>query len=182
MKNFSNEKKLLILHGIGFLVVCGFGAIVHDTARLVAGSVLMIFFPANLCLWEQGKILLFGMTAWFILEYIIVGRKMKGFIFIHSLVATMLPIVMLIIYMSHSKIFGGLSLEGAHIILSVALILAGFLTSTMLTISKRDFSRYTPHAVIAFAVICLLFAVFTYLPPELGIFYDAINSTFGPAF
>lgn len=179
-KKVSNKVILFILHGIGFVAVCFYGMIVHDAARAMPFFLGQVLFPANLCLWEQGKILLTGMSIWFILEYIIIGRKIKGFIFIHTIITAALPILMLMIYLSHSQIFGGLSLEGAHIILAVGLILAGFIISVIMTLSPKDYSIYTPYGIVAYAVIVLMYVLFTFLPPNLPMFYDEIHKAFGP--
>ena len=139
-----------------------------------------MLFPSNLSLWEQGKILLTGMTVWFIVEYALVGRKMKGFVFIHTIIASALPILMLIIYMSHSTIFDDLSTGGPHIILTIALILLGFFTSVIMTLSKKDYSVYAPYGIVIYIVVILVYTVFTFLPPEASMFYDAENFVYGP--
>lgn len=179
-KRISNKGILFILHGVGFVVVCFFGMIAHDAARAMPFFLGQALFPANLSLWEQGKILLTGMSFWFILEYIIIGRKIKGFVFIHTVIAAALPVLMLLIYLSHSQFFGGLSLEGAHIVLAVALILGGFVTSVIMLLSKKDYSVYAPYGIVAYAVIVLMYVLFTFLPPNLSMFYDEIHKAFGP--
>lgn len=179
-KKISNKTILFILHGIGFVAVCFFGMIAHDAARAMPFFLGQTLFPANLSLWEQGKILLTGMSIWFIIEYIIIGRKIKGFVFIHTIIAAALPVLMLLVYLSHSQLFGGLSMEGAHIVLSVALILCGFVVSVIMTLSAKDYSIYTPYGIVVYAVVVLMYVLFTFLPPNLPMFYDEVNQAFGP--
>ncbi len=179
-KKMTNHAKLFVLHGIGFVIVCFYGSIAHDLARISPGFFTYMLFPSNLCLWEQGKILLTGMSIWFIIEYLIIGRKIKGFVFIHTIIAVALPILMLMIYMLHSQVFGEFSLEGAHIVLSVALILSGFVTSTIMTLSQKDYSPYSPYGIIIYMMVIIAFALLTFLPPKSGIFYDEIHKVFGP--
>ena len=176
----SNEKKLFILHGIGFIMMCLYGSKAHDLARAFPNFVGRLMFPANLCLWEQGKILLTGISIWFILEYILVGRKIKGFVFIHTIIAAALPILMLIIYLTHTQLFGDFNLSGAHIALSVLLIMLAFIVSTVMTLSKKDFSVYAPYGIVIYIVVVMAYAVFTFLPPHIGPFFDDMHDCFGP--
>ena len=180
LKKMSNTTKLFILHGIGFVAVCFYGAIAHDLAKLSPNFFTYMIFPANLSLWEQGKLLMTGMSLWFLLEYFLIGRKIKGFVFIHTVVSAALPILMLLIYMTHSQFFGDLSLEGAHIVLSVALILGGFMASAIMVSNSKDYSGLAPYGIVFYVVLALLYAVFTFLPPETAMFRDAVHNTSGP--
>ncbi|MBN2879241.1 MAG: hypothetical protein JXN65_06370 [Clostridia bacterium] len=179
-KKWSKEKTLFVLHGIGFVMVCFYGSVVHDLARTFPNFLGRMLFPSNLCLWEQGKILLVGMSIWFLIEYLIVGRKIRGFIFIHTIIASSLPILMLIVYLTHTNLFGDFSLEGAHIVLSVALILLGFIVSVVMITSKKDYSSLAPYGIAIYVIIVMMYAVFTYLPPNVGMFYDDMHKAFGP--
>jgi len=180
LRKLTNEKILFALHGLGFVFVCLFGMYSQDVARNFPNFITKILLPANYSLWEQGKILLTGMSLWFIIEYILVGRKIKGFISIHTLIAVVLPAIMLIVYMTHSTLFGGLSLEGAHIALAVMLILTGFLASVIMTVQKKDYSVYAAAGVVIYVIVIIVYVIFTFLPPQFSIFYDEINSSFGP--
>ncbi|MEX1376739.1 MAG: DUF6512 family protein [Eubacteriales bacterium] len=180
LKQLSDEKKLFIMHGIGFVLMCLYGAKVHDLARAFPNFVGRLLFPSNLCLWEQGKILLTGMSVWFLIEYIFVGRKLKGFVFIHTIIASALPILMLAIYLTHTKLFGDFSLDGAHIALSILLIMSAFLVSVIMTLSKKDYSKYAPIGIIIYLLVAGAFAVFTFFPPEIGPFFDDMHHCFGP--
>lgn len=181
-KKISNKTILFILHGFGLVFALGFGMFAHDAARVMSFFPGHILFPANLSLWEQGKILLTSMSLWFILEYIIIGRKIKGFIFIHTIIAAALPTIMLIVYLSQSQLFGGLSTTGAHIILTIALIIAGFSASAIMATSEKDYSVYTPYGIVIYTIIVLTYMLFTYLPPNLSMFYDEVNQAYGPVF
>lgn len=176
----SHYKWLYVLHVIGFVFVCVYCAFAHVLAKISPNFLTYLIFPANLSLWEQGKLLLVGMSIWFIIEYFIIGRKLKGFLFVSSVVTVALPILMIIIYTSHSQLFGDFSTEMAHIILTVALVLAGFLSSAFMLTSEKDYSLFTPYGIALYAVVVLIYGVLTFIQPESGVFYDAINSSYGP--
>jgi len=181
LKNRTEEKKLFMLHGVGVIFACVFAMFSHDTVRAFPNFLTRMLLPSNYSLWEQGKILLTGMSIWFIIEYFIVGRKLKGFVYIHSMIAACLPIAMLLIYTSHTLVFSNFESEYMHIIVSVALILAAFVISTIMTLSDNDYSIFAPYGIAFFVVIVIIYAILTFIPPNVGIFFDEVSNVYGPA-
>lgn len=176
-------KKLIICHIIGFFLLGAFGSVAHNIARAFPNVITRVLLPNNLSLWEEGKIVVTPILAIFMIEYFIVGKKFKNYIPAHLLIAIVLPMFTYGIYHVHGFVFGNsLSLDGAHIALSIALILTGFLASILLVTSKIEMQRYTTVLAILYIVMWIAYIVFSFVTPKAATFYDAVNETFGPAF
>lgn len=176
-------RTLIICHIVGFLLLVGFGAIAHSIARAFPNVVTRILLPNNLSLWEQGKIVVTPIFIIFTIEYFIVGKRFKNFIPAHLLIAFALPMLTYGVYHVHGFLFGnGLSLEGAHIVLSIAIILIAFLASYLLITSRIDLSKYTKLLIVLYIAMWIAYIVFSFVQPRWETFFDSINETFGPAF
>ena len=162
-----NKLKSYTLIGVGFVIITG--TISHFIYEWSGQNfILGFFFPVNESTWEHMKLCFFPMLLYFL--FMKLGLKVSDPCTISSMLAGLLLGTCLIpvIFYSYSGILGQnyIVLDISTFVLSVLL---GFLSFYKLSLSCKvqHCLRWLIFGVIVFA-IC--FAIFTYLPPEFGIF------------
>lgn len=172
-----------ICHFIGLVVLSFFGANVFNLVERFSGNVLTyILLPINRSMWEFGKMLFVCMSIIYTIEYFIVGRRIKNFIPVHLIVGSLLPIVLIIILSMFNFFFGSLSMEGAQAVLFLTLIIASFMLSIAWVASKQDVTKYFVPFLILYIVLCGLFVLFSFVRPELKMFFDYGANSYGPMY
>ena len=162
-----NKLKSYTLIGVGFVIITG--TISHFIYEWSGQNfILGFFFTVNESTWEHMKLCFFPMLLYFL--FMKLGLKVSNPCTVSSMLAGLLLGTCLIpvIFYSYSGILGQnyIVLDIATFVLSVLL---GFLSFYKLSLSckAQHRLRWLIFGVIVFA-IC--FAIFTYLPPEFGIF------------
>jgi len=182
-KKLSDVQILGICHFAALVLLSFFGANVFSLAEKFSGNIVgLMLLPINRSMWEFGKMLLVCMSIIFAVEYFIVGRRIKNYIPVHLIIATLVPIVMLIILAAFNFLFGSLSMEGAQAVLFLTLIIAAFLLSIIWVASKKDLSRYVVLFLILYILLCGLFVLFSFVRPELKLFFDYGGNIYGPLY
>lgn len=126
--------------------------------------------------------LVLPMSIIFIIEYFIVGRRLKNFIPVHVIIAFLLPIALMTLLAIFNFFFGSLSMQGAQAVLFLTLIIAAFFFSVAFVTTKRNLSKAMRVFLILYIVLCVLFVVFSFIRPELKLFFDYEANTFGPLY
>lgn len=181
-KKLTDIQKYYIIHAIGLVLVFIISLTVHDVAKNFPNLFVKVFFPSNLCLWEQMKTLFTPLLIVFALEYFIVGRKLKNFLPCHTFIVVAVPILTIVIYSIYTTIFNSFSFGGAQIILAIILIIIGFVVAFLGTTSTFDFSQYTKATIIILICFFLLLVLCTFVYPRWSLFFDEINQLYGSAY
>lgn len=186
----SNNKRrltdiqiLAICHFVALVFISLFGANVFELVEKLSGTMAgKLLLPINRSIWEFSKMLLVPICIIFIVEYLIVGKRIKNFIPIHLIIAFLLPIALIIIMAIFNFFFGELSMQGAQAVLFLTVIIAAFLLSIALVTSKRDFSKYVVPFLIMYIILCGLYVGFSFIRPQIGLFFDFGANTYGPLY
>lgn len=178
-RKLKDVQILGICHFVGLVLISFFGANVFELVENVGGTLAgRLLLPINRSMWEFGKMLLISVGIIFIVEYFIVGRRIKNFVPVHLIIGVLLPIVLMIVLSLFNFFFGALTMEGAQAVLFLTVIIGAFLLSVALVTSKKDLSKYTVPFTIACIVLVGLFVLFSFIRPELKLFFDFGGNTY----
>ena len=172
----DTKEKMKTWHIIGAIVAFGVGTLLHFIYDASGGSAAVaLFSPVNESVWEHLKMLFYPYLAFAVIEYFIYGKGFRNFLpaKVFSVLAGMLLIVTT--FYTYSGILG------RHILfVDILTFMLG--TAAAYAISYRILNgyRFTSKEVRATALILLAaaivaFTVFTFRPPDIGIFADPLE-------
>ena len=163
----------------GFTASTLVGTFLHFLYDLTNQSILVAPFSAvNESTWEHMKILFFPMFAFAIIEYFFMKEKYPDFWCV-KLKGTLLGVSLIpILFYTYNGVFGTSSARVNVIIF--------FLSSAIAYIwETKNFNKQskpcvsTTLAIVTLCIIAILFAVFTFFPPEIPLFLDPVSQTYG---
>ncbi len=162
----------------GFIFVSAFGTLLHFLYDLTDSAAAALFSGVNESTWEHMKLLFFPMLLFAIIQGFFIGKEYEGFWCI-KLKGTLLGLILIpVLFYTLNGIFGK---TPDYINIAIFFIAAAvsFIYETR-QFGKEDIScKYPKAAVAVFCLIALAFWVFTFIPPEIPLFRDPINGTFG---
>lgn len=176
----SNPEKFII-KGIPFLFVIG--ALLHFAYDLLGECpVTGIFAPVNESVWEHLKLILWPVVLWWTVYFAAKGKKYeinKNKWFAGALTSLLVSLVSVpLIFYFYTEAFGTENVWIDILILLAALTL-GQLTG--LHIYKYSKGINMKIVIIIFALLVILFGVFTFFTPEIPLFLDGQSGTYGIA-
>jgi peptidoglycan/LPS O-acetylase OafA/YrhL len=137
-----------------------------------------IIAPVNESVWEHLKLVLWPALIFSIVEYYFVKNKVNNF-WAAKTASILLAIILIVIIFYSYTYFTGKNILAADISLFViAVILGQLLSFRILTSPELSGNIQILAAAIIFALI-IIFSVFTFLPPQLPIFKNPIDGTYG---
>lgn len=160
---------------IGFFAVSILGTVNHYLYEWSGNnSFIGTFTPVNESVWEHLKLLFFPYLIFCIIEFIVYGKHIKGFLFSRLTGILYGLIFMPVAFYAYTSIIGKsiLSLDILIFIISVAL---SFYISFNRIKNNKD-TRYNMNipAIIIFIGIATLFIGFTFCPPQTEIFRSPV--------
>ena len=141
---------------------------------LYSGTGLGIFKPfsaINESVWEHLKIGFFAAFFYSIFEYFIAFKENTNFIFGKSMALLSIPIFITIVFYSYTTLVGH-SVLWVDILTAFVSVVVSQWISYKIAFSSKDFSRFTPLGSILIVTMFSVFVLFTYFPPNLGIFKE----------
>ena len=182
MRNSSLSKpETWILPGIPMIFIAG--TILHFLFDWLMGfQPVGVFSAVNESVWEHMKLAVWPTVLWWSLYLIFCGQKnqIDKNLWMTSamlaLITCLLAIPMLFYFYTGAF---GVGIFWIDIIIFAVSVAAGQLIGLHYYRYGQGISIYISCGVIAITVI--MFAVFTFFPPELPIFEDATNGTYGIA-
>lgn len=166
----NNKRNLILFIVIGIAGVLGHFA--YDWSG--KNDYIGLFFPISESIWEHLKLLFFPTIIFSAFEYIFIKRKPKNYFFALciSLILGMLTIVTL--YYLYTGVLG----KNISFI-DISLFFVGIAAMLFLK-TKIIANKYAPGvlpniaAIVIIVLFGILFAVYSYNPPHLGIFLPPI--------
>lgn len=161
------------LHVIGTIAAFVAGTLLHFAYDASGGNaVAAIFSPVNESVWEHLKMLFYPFLTFSVFEYFSYGKEYKNFLpaKVYSAIFGMLLIVTL--YYTYSGILG------RHILLiDILIFVIGTAAAFAMSYRILESDRYTSKksrtaALILLAAAIAAFTVFTFRPPDIGLFAD----------
>lgn len=165
------------LGGIVFVVVLGsllhfaFGWSGRWTAIAPIGAV-------NESVWEHLKLGFWPALVYAALEYSRFGRSASNFLLAKTVGIYLMPVTIVVLFYSYTAVLGRGLLAVDIAIFVVAVIVGQLVSYRLLTASplSRRLNRFSP---VALAILAILFAVFTFYPPQLPLFRDPVTGGYG---
>lgn len=169
------NKNLLKYTIVGAILVSIFGTLLHFAYEWSKENVVVgLFTPVNESTWEHMKLLFFPMLLYVVLQYDRLKPEFPGILWgsLTGILAGTFAIPLL--FYGYTGILGKnfMVLDIATFFVSVII---GFLVSYFL--AGKEFSRrYKIVVTVLVIVMAIAFMVFTYNPPDAGIFTDPLKT------
>ena len=163
---------------LGFLFTVGVGTLLHFVYEWSGKMALVApFSNVNESTWEHMKLLFYPAFLFSIIQsFFFEPRKDYWFI---KLKGTLLGLVLIpVIFYLFNGIIGE-SNDVINIAIFVISVLATYLYEAKLFKDKNPIYMTNRNGVIAFLIVAILFGIFTFYTPELGIFLDPTTNTYG---
>jgi hypothetical protein len=163
--------------GIVFIVVLG--SVLHFAFEWSGRAIPIAPIAAvNESVWEHLKLGFWPALLYTALEYSRFGKSADNFPFAKTLGVYLIPITIVVLFYGYTAILGH-GLLPVDIAIFVVAVVVGQLVSYKLLIGSPLPKRLNRFAPIALAVLAILFAVFTFYPPQFALFKDPVTGGYG---
>ena len=180
-----SKRKLIIWEVIGWVVIFGFGSLFHFWYEWFPWKPYGWFFAINESMWEHSKLSFWPALIFYVIQYIVLRKKNNN---LAVAGAVSLAVGILFMQAFYYTIVGAFGQETRTLALSLSTyilaVLAQQLTHYFIINIKTDFEqkRQLTIDIISLVYIIMLIVMvvlFTYIQPELPIFYDDYNGIYG---
>ncbi|MBR2043752.1 MAG: hypothetical protein IJ946_05365 [Clostridia bacterium] len=163
-------KKLSVIIGILFCV--GLGVLLHFTYEWSGYNMAVGYFSSvNESTWEHLKLLFFPVTLYTLGQFVFCERKTKGFLLFRAVSLLIGLIFITSAFFTVSGIVGKTDMPVVNIAIFVVGVIITFVLTELMLRSVYYVPKYSNlFALIIFAVFTLLFIVWSYDPPNIGLF------------
>lgn len=158
----------------GFFTVCILGTVNHYLYEWCGNNnIIGAFVPVNESVWEHLKLLFFPFMFFVIVEFIVYGRYIKGFLF-SDFVGVLYGLIFIpVAFYLYSSIIGK-SVVVIDILIFIVSVAISFYIRYKRIKNENDVRHYMNiPAVILFLGVAALMAGLTYFPPSTELFRSA---------
>lgn len=154
---------------ISFFLACALGIIFHfiyqwSDENPVAG----LFFPVNESTWEHLKLIFFPILITSVIEYFILKESSENLICIKFLSVLLGMVATVVLFYTYTGVYGKNS-DVMNILIYLFSMGVAFGFSYR-SLRRHSFSHSSSVCYLGFALLTLLFALFTLFPPRIGLF------------
>ena len=163
---------------LGFVFTSLVGTLLHFLPDLVSNNFVYLLAPTNESVWEHLKLLFYPYLIFMAAEYFAYGKDTQGFLGAKVRGVLAGEAVIVAVHYIVSGIMGRDIMWVDIALFFVGTAVAYILPYLMIKrgVSKR-YSTITAAALFIFQIV--LFSVFTFMPPEIGLFLDPESGTYG---
>ena len=172
-------KKIINWQIAGFAFTVIIGTAFHFLFNLTNESIVAAFVsPVNESIWEHIKLLFFPMLVYALFEYSFCGKqyarfwciKLKG-------ILTGIALIPTLYYTCTGSI--GESLDWFNIVIFFGVVGLVYFVETKMFQGNKTCRIPSEYAFVMLSIICFVFFVFTFYPPEIPLFQDPVSKTYG---
>ena len=175
----SQQKTILRYELLGILFITILGGLLHFTFEMSDYNPIVGTFSAvNESVWEHLKLGFFPAILWAIIEYRQIKKEVKNFFLAKTVVPYTIIVIIPLIFYSYT-FFTGDSIFLIDIMSFIVAVIIGQLLSYRLLIHKQLPDKLEKLALIALLLLAVAFVVFTFYPPEIFLFQDAVTGEYG---
>ena len=128
------------------------------------------FFPVNESTWEHLKLLFFPALIYFIIEYFILKEKPENYISASAIGILSGLAAIITLFYTYSGILG-FNLAAADIAIFFISLAAALYVRNLIIRNKAFSSRAVCIiSVLIILILCLLFVIWSFYPPNIGLF------------
>lgn len=162
---------------VSSIFVCILGTLLHFTYKFFGENIFVASFSAvNESVWEHLKLLFFPMLLTTIIGYFYIRKNAPNFLCSKTLgIVTSMSFIIMFFY-TYTGIIGKsiVFIDIASFFVSV--ILGEYLAYRLML---SDFKCNNIIAIIILTIILICFVLFTYFPPNIGLFKDPVTNQYG---
>ncbi|MHB1152480.1 MAG: DUF6512 family protein [Eubacteriales bacterium] len=176
-----NTNKIRAFHIAGTIFTILFGSLLHFVYELSGeNSFAAVFGAVNESTWEHLKLLFWPIVLFGLIEYFAYGRQVKNFIPAKVLSILIGMLVIMTVFYTYTGILGYnvLALDILTFILG-AIAAYGFSYRTITKQTQYDSPPARTASWIGLVILIAIFILFTFNPPEIGLFLDPVTGTYG---
>ena len=164
---------------VGIAVISVLGSILHFVFEWTGGwEPVGVIAAVNESVWEHFKIAFWPALFYAVFEYPFLRRSTSNFIIAKAIGIYVMPVAIAVIFYSYTAIVGEDILAVDILIFFVAVALGQLASYKILTM--RRLPAWTGGLGLAMVIaLAVAFGVFTFYPPHLGIFKDAVSGGYG---
>jgi hypothetical protein len=165
------------LVGIGVIFIAG--SLLHFLFDWSGGlRPVGVIAAVNESVWEHFKLAFWPALIYAIIEYPFLKRHVNNFFIAKAIGLYIMPAVIAAIFYAYTAIFGEEILAVDITIFFVAVALGQLASYKILTL--RQWPRWLGGVgAVMVVLLAVAFGVFTFYPPHLGIFRDAVSGGYG---
>ncbi len=173
------KKNILRCQFIGFVFTGIFGVLLHFAYEWSGeNSVIAIFSGVNESTWEHMKLLFFPLFIYSLIESRILRADYPNFWCV-KLRGILLGLIMIpIIFYTANGVFGKTP-DWFNIMIFFISAAITFIYETKLLKHDKIFCLFEKGAVAVLIILAVLFAIFTFSPPNIPLFMDPITKLYG---
>jgi len=163
----------------GFFFIIALGAALHFVFDWSRGFLLLAPFAAvNESVWEHLKLAFWPALLWAVLEQGPLHGRVNNFRLAKTAGIALMPLVIVVLFYGYTFVLGHHLFSFDIAIFIIAVGAGQYVSYRIMTADERSpyLNRIAPLLIIALAV---LFIVFTFLPPEVGLFRDGATGAVG---
>jgi hypothetical protein len=172
------NRKLLAWELAGALFIIILGSMLHFTFKWSGNNQLVAIFSAdNESVWEHLKLVFWPTLLWGLIEFLSLRGKANNFVFAKTAeVYLMIALIPAIFYTYTALIGESLAIDiGSFMVVAV---IGQLFSYKLLTV--RQLPRWVTWVSLGFfALLLVLFVVFTFYPPQFQLFLDPETGTYG---
>jgi hypothetical protein len=175
----ADRKQVLFFELVGIVFIIIFGSILHFTFEWSDGNAVVgVFSAVNESVWEHLKLGFWPAIVFALVEFKYLRKETNNFMFAKTIGVYLIPITIVVIFYSYTAIIGE-SVLVIDILSFVLAVVVGQLVSYRLLTGKRLPYNLDLVSLIALTLLGLAFVIFTFYPPQLGLFQDPITGGYG---
>lgn len=164
----------------GFVFVCIFGTLLHFLYEWSGNNKIVgIFSPVNESVFEHLKLLFFPFLAFAVFQFIFFSSRQKGF-FSSKLIGVLSGMIFITaFYYTYSGIIGK-TIMWCDILSFFLGVLVAFTVDWLVLKSEKTATGLCENlAILSLAAVSSMFFIFTFAPPLIPLFKDAVEGTYG---
>lgn len=173
------RRRALFFELIGIIFIIIFGSVLHFTFEWSGGqAVVGIFSAVNESVWEHLKLGFWPAVLFALVEFKYLRNETSNFLFAKTFGIYLIPAIIVVIFYSYTAVLGE-SILVVDILSFVVAVVVGQLVSYRLLTGKTLPYNLDLFSLIALILLGLSFVIFTFSPPQFGLFQDPITGGYG---
>jgi hypothetical protein len=175
----EKRRRVLFYELVGIVFIVAFGSLLHFTFEWSGGQAAVgVFSAVNESVWEHLKLGYWPALAFALIEFKYLKESTSNFLFAKTVGIYLIPITIVVIFYSYTA-FLGESILVIDISSFIIAVIFGQLVSYRLLTGKTLPNNLSKFSLIALLLLGLAFVLFTFYPPQLGLFQDPITREYG---
>ncbi len=173
-----NKRDIGLWQLVGFVAVSALGTLLHYLYDWTNSTFAALFSAVNESTWEHMKLTFFPMVLFAVVQSFFIGKEYENFRCI-KLKGTVLGLLMIpTVFYTLRGIFGTTA-DWVNIAIFFISVAAAYIYETRQFKKGSMPCKYSKSSIVGFCLIALAFWIFTFVPPEIPLFQDPMDGSYG---